>query len=777
MKSRLVRRTRHPRVEQLLQRVLLSVSVVKETLSIEGTAGKDEIVIGVHPQVINLMSVKVNGDEKVFLLGSFKVININALAGNDRVRIGELYDAHPAYLNIDLGPGNDRADGSPHAETIIGGSGNDRVSAGAGNDFVNAGAGDDVVVGDAGNDSIIGLDGNDTIYGGDGIDSISSGEGEDSINGGNQADWIFAAGGNDRIVETETRQIDARGQSTDSGNFIDAGDGNDYVEAVWNSQFSGKNDTVRGGRGDDYLFDHGDYVSPSGANISSNYSVLLSGDDGNDRLIGYNCAGDAGDDRIVTPSLSRNVDFHGGDGDDLLINEFQMNGGFITGDAGEDVIQSKSIAVAADGGAGNDKITSDYSMQGGEGDDLLRTWVGLVPSPFFMVGLRNDGGAGNDTIWGSPYPDSLVGGDGSDVLFGFEMEDSLDGGAGSDKLYGGSGDDTLHGGDGNDSLFGGDANDRKRSDDGHDDGYGDGGKDWFDPEHDWALTDSSSRDQNVITPAPPTHSSIYYGGSTGYSGMLSLAQHYNYTPADPNAPSIAEPMPALMFLSNAAILAGTNYAITALTSSEVQLPELTVKERKAVTGQFVHLPSDWSLERMGKKGGLVWYRIRQGGKEFGLAKGKLLNPLGMSHSLSSESQWYGSDPNNIINFDDLLELANQYGSGATSGGVVDTTRKTLSNGASMGAYVIGLHPATTILTDGAAGERDVAVWKAAQPYNAVGLVTRPSLRAIRADSGATIAFKQPSPDLLDSVSLDKGKKYLFSSGGILPITADGIGIA
>ncbi len=153
-----------PHVEALLQRCLLSVSVVKETLNIEGTAGRDEILLSVHPQVINLMSVKVNGDEKAFLLGSFKVININTLGGNDMVRVGELYDAHPAYLNIDLGPGNDRVYGSARNEKIIGGTGNDRVSAGAGNDYVNAGVGNDVIVGEVGNDTLVGLDGNDSIF-------------------------------------------------------------------------------------------------------------------------------------------------------------------------------------------------------------------------------------------------------------------------------------------------------------------------------------------------------------------------------------------------------------------------------------------------------------------------------------------------------------------------------------------------------------------------------------------------------------------------------------
>jgi len=71
-----------------------------------------------------------------------------------------------------------------------------------------------------------------------------------------------------------------------------------------------------------------------------------------------------------------------------------------------------------------------------------------------------DGGAGNDTLYGSILADTILGGLGNDNLFGGAGDDNLQGGAGADLLDGGEGADVLDGGDGNDTLNGGAGNDR-----------------------------------------------------------------------------------------------------------------------------------------------------------------------------------------------------------------------------------------------------------------------------------------------------------------------------
>jgi Ca2+-binding RTX toxin-like protein len=110
------------------------------------------------------------------------------------------------------------------------------------------------------------------------------------------------------------------------------------------------------------------------------------------------------------------------------------------------------------------------------------------------------GGAGGDTIYGSPanlaatgagtcdagYCDHLYGEGGPDEIFGLEGPDYCDGGAGADVVDGGPGDDTLLGQAGNDTLlgragndlaYGGDGNDVVRGQNGADELYGDIGAD------------------------------------------------------------------------------------------------------------------------------------------------------------------------------------------------------------------------------------------------------------------------------------------------------------
>ena len=64
------------------------------------------------------------------------------------------------------------------------------------------------------------------------------------------------------------------------------------------------------------------------------------------------------------------------------------------------------------------------------------------------------GDAGDDILDGGAGDDQLIGGDGNDTLVGEAGNDYLDGGAGNDGLYGRDGDDTLIGGAGDDYLTG-----------------------------------------------------------------------------------------------------------------------------------------------------------------------------------------------------------------------------------------------------------------------------------------------------------------------------------
>jgi uncharacterized delta-60 repeat protein len=126
----------------------------------------------------------------------------------------------------------------------------------------------------------------------------------------------------------------------------------------------------------------------------------------------------------------------------------------VSGDAGNDTIQSGGAPDLLDGGDGDDRL------DGGEGDDAIFGGLGND----VLVGEDGDdwlsGDAGKDSLYGGAGGDVLLGGDNSDLLSGGGGKDKLAGEAGPDRLYAGAGDDQLNGGGANDRLFGGDGHDR-----------------------------------------------------------------------------------------------------------------------------------------------------------------------------------------------------------------------------------------------------------------------------------------------------------------------------
>jgi RTX calcium-binding nonapeptide repeat (4 copies) len=94
------------------------------------------------------------------------------------------------------------------------------------------------------------------------------------------------------------------------------------------------------------------------------------------------------------------------------------------------------------------RVTLRVNLGGGDDTFTAAPWDDVQPR------IIADGGAGNDTIYGSTNPDDIKGGSGDDRLYGLDDEDNLDGGDGADLLVGGAGDDALTGGPGADRYFG-----------------------------------------------------------------------------------------------------------------------------------------------------------------------------------------------------------------------------------------------------------------------------------------------------------------------------------
>lgn len=204
-----------------------------------------------------------------------------------------------------------------------------------------------------------------------------------------------------------------------------------------------------------------------GLTIAINKSLFIMPADQIQRI---NIKGFGGNDKI---SFGEDVNIaatiFGGDGNDLLSGGSRSNR--LCGEAGHDTLVGSTGRDQFIGGIGID--TADYSKRL---DDLVISLDGKPNDGTPTVGqtkgegdnVMSDveniiGGAGDDSITGSPKRDILRGGVGDDTLVGQDGDDLLVGGDGADLIKGGLGDDTImaidlnstdtvDGGDGFDSV-------------------------------------------------------------------------------------------------------------------------------------------------------------------------------------------------------------------------------------------------------------------------------------------------------------------------------------
>ncbi|MEV4639789.1 calcium-binding protein [Actinoplanes sp. NPDC049548] len=140
--------------------------------------------------------------------------------------------------------GNDRLTGTTGHDVICGLGGNDVISGGDGNDIIDGGSGNDIIVGGRGDDSIGGGAGDDRVQGGDGNDTVTGDRGNDRIDGGAGNDRVQGGDGNDTVTGDRGNDRIDGGTGDDR---VQSGDGNDVVNG------DPGDDRLDGGPGDDRL--------------------------------------------------------------------------------------------------------------------------------------------------------------------------------------------------------------------------------------------------------------------------------------------------------------------------------------------------------------------------------------------------------------------------------------------------------------------------------------------------------------------------------------------
>jgi serralysin len=307
--------------------------------------------------------------------------------------------------------------GSPAADVIDAGSGNDMLSGGLGNDVIHGGAGNDIIVG--GPDAISRI--TDTTVTITGYGSVIDGVGaqmELLINGqqvGKTVEFHDAADSTGYQTYTFTFH------NPDSVTSLDVSFINDLSNADGDRNLYIKDITVNGNELS--IPDATNLSSPGTGNLYGNQSIHFD---------------TSGHQDLFSGSSTDNDTIDGGAGNDV-----------ISGGAGADIIHGGIGDDTITGGAGT--ATAVDQLFGDDGNDIIK--AGNTDN-----GALLDGGTGNDQLYGGLAANTMNGGDGNDYLSGGGGQDIMHGNAGNDTLKGGTGAATMSGDDGNDTLQGGAGN-------------------------------------------------------------------------------------------------------------------------------------------------------------------------------------------------------------------------------------------------------------------------------------------------------------------------------
>jgi Ca2+-binding RTX toxin-like protein len=347
-------------------------------------------------------------------------LTVNAGAGADTINVNT---ALLRTVTVNGDAGNDTINGSPDNDILNGGNDLDTLNGAGGNDRISGNDANDTMNGDAGNDVTVWNPGDD-----DDIMNGGAGGGDDAeLNGGNNPESFAATPVGNRV----------RFERLSPAPFkLDVGP--DVERLVLNA--NGGDDTMasdpatptamllNGGTGLDTM--------SGGANAD-----FINGGDDNDDLNGGPNAdrvvGDRGDDALI-----------GADGDDTLVWNNGDGSDVMDGRAGLDKIEVNGAAGAGD---------AFEVRRNGLRDQFDRTNLGPFTLDIGTAELLDVRGQGGDDTFLARANNTLAvladGGAGDDNLTGAGEADTFFGGADDDTIEGGRGPDLLDGQDGSDNLL------------------------------------------------------------------------------------------------------------------------------------------------------------------------------------------------------------------------------------------------------------------------------------------------------------------------------------
>ncbi len=330
-------------------------------------------------------------------------------------------------LLIDGKEGNDYINGSNYSDTLYGGAGNDEIYGGSGNDKIYGGDGNDIIYAsafysleeDSGNNVIYGDKGDDKIYGDDGNDKLYGGDGSDEIHGGKGNDTIYGDKGLiNQLYGDEGNDVIYGGNDTLGMDSIEGGKGNDTITGGKGVTCVTYND----GDGKDVINITKGETLHINANIENTKNPTFSySENKKDLIISF-----GSDNETIT--LKNFVARKDANAVSLVKNSSNTYELLKNNTDSAPIIATLNIDKNFTGTWMKDLILANETL-------YKKVGKNLVAKTEDEKGLTLDGGAGNDSIYGSNCSDIIKGGDGDDLIDGGKGNDTLTGGKGHNIYF------------------------------------------------------------------------------------------------------------------------------------------------------------------------------------------------------------------------------------------------------------------------------------------------------------------------------------------------------